>query len=100
MTPKESTTMRHLVLLTVVATLALGGCGATPLEADYGNSVRQMNENQVYDRATLLRPSVVAPEGADPDMLSLAIKTMRTEATERKQVSQPLVISIGGQGGQ
>jgi hypothetical protein len=30
----------------------------------------------------------------------LAVKTLRTEAVDRKQVSQPLVISIGGQSGQ
>jgi hypothetical protein len=93
--------MRDLTLLAVVVSVALGGCGATtPLEADYGQSVKQMNENQVYDHATLVRPSVVAVEGADPDMLSLAVKTLRTETTDRQKVSQPLVISIGGQGGQ
>jgi hypothetical protein len=92
--------MKHLALPAAVATLAIGGCGATPLEADYGHSFKQMSANQVYDHATLLRPSAVAAEGADPEMLSLAIKTMRTEAVDRKQVAQPLVISIGGQAGQ
>ena len=92
--------MQNITLLALVGSLALTGCGATPLEADYGQSFRQMNENQVYDRATLVRPSVVAVEGADPDALMLAVKTLRTEAVDRKQVSQPLVISIGGQSGQ
>ena len=91
--------MQNITLLAVVS-LALTGCGATPLEADYGQSFKQMSENQVYDRATLVRPSVVAVEGADPDALMLAVKTLRTEAVDRKQVSQPLVISIGGQSGQ
>ena len=92
--------MQHITLLAVVGSLALSGCGATPLEADYGQSVKQMNEYQVYDQATLVRPSVVGVEGADPDALSLAIKTLRTDKIDRKQVSQPLVISIGGQSGQ
>jgi hypothetical protein len=92
--------MRDLALLAVVVSVALVGCAATPLEADYGQSLTQMNENQVYDHATLVRPSAVAVEGADPDALSLAVKTLRTEAVDRKQVSQPLVISIGGQSGQ
>lgn len=92
--------MQVLTLLAVVGSLALSGCGATPLEADYGQSFKQMSENQVYDRATLVRPSVVAVEGADPDALTLAVKTLRAEAADRKQVSQPLVISIGGQGGE
>jgi hypothetical protein len=92
--------MRNLTLLAVVVSVALVGCAATPLETDYGQSLKQMNENQVYDRATLARPSVLAVEGADPNALMLAVKTLRTEAADRKQVSQPLVISIGGQGGQ
>ena len=92
--------MRNLTLLAVLVGVALVGCAATPLETDYGQSLKQMNENQVYDRATLARPSVLAVEGADPDALMLAVKTLRTEATDRKQVSQPLTISIGGQGGQ
>ncbi len=92
--------MRNLTLLAVVLSVALAGCTTTPLESDYRQSVKQMNENQVYDRATLARPSVLAVEGADPDALMLAVKTLRTEAVDRKQVSQPLAISIGGQGGQ
>lgn len=92
--------MRDLAPLAVVVCVALVGCAATPLEADYGQSLTQMNENQVYDHATLARPSVVAVEGADPDALSLAVKTLRTEAVNRQKVSQPLTISISGQGGQ
>jgi hypothetical protein len=87
-------------LAAVVGIFTLGGCAATPLEADYGQSVRQMTENQVYDHATLARPSVLAVEGADPDMITLAMKTMRTEAVDRQKVSQPLVVNVGTQGGQ
>jgi hypothetical protein len=92
--------MRDLAPLAVIVCVALVGCAATPLEADYGQSLTQMNQNQVYDHATLVRPSVIAVEGADPDALSLAVKTLRTEAVDRKQVSQPLTINVGGQGGQ
>jgi hypothetical protein len=92
--------MRHFAMVAVGASLALGGCGATPLEADYGHSFKQMSESQVYDHRTLVAPSALAPVGADPEMLSAAVKAMRTESIDRKQVSQPLVISIGAQGGQ
>ena len=92
--------MQNLTLIAAAVSVALAGCAATPLETDYGQSLKQMNENQVYDHATLVRPSALAVEGADPDALSLAVKTLRTEAVDRKQVSQPLVISIGGQAGQ
>jgi len=83
----------------VIAGLTLAACANSRLEADYGRSFRSMNENQVYDSTTLTKPSFAAVEGADPNMIDLAVTTMRTEATDRKNVPKPLVISIGGQGG-
>jgi starvation-inducible outer membrane lipoprotein len=99
---KERNAMKINVLTAIVATagLALAGCAATPLEADYGTSFRQMSTGQVYDPATLAQPSAARVEGADPDVIELAVKTMRTEKTERSKVAQPLVINIGGQSGQ
>ena len=90
--------MKHFALIAVtVAGLSLAGCSATPLEADYGNSVRQMTENQVYDRATWTSPSTAAVEGADPDLLNAAVTAMRIPPSDRKEVSKPLIINIGGQ---
>jgi hypothetical protein len=91
--------MKHVALLVLIAGFSLTGCASSAVEADYGRSVRLMTENQVYDPATLITPSRSAVEGADPDMLNLAVTTMRTQASERKQVPKPLLISIGGQGG-
>lgn len=91
--------MRQLTLATAVAALALGGCAAkTPLEADYGNSVKQMNTYQVYDRRTLYKPSAAPVEGADPEMLNLAVQSLRTEKVDRAQVNQPITLNIGAQG--
>ncbi|HEY3731859.1 MAG TPA: hypothetical protein VGL28_11430 [Steroidobacteraceae bacterium] len=92
--------MRHIVFAAAAAGLALSGCAQTPLEADYGNSVRQMQEFQTYDRRTRYKPSAAPVEGADPDMLNLAIQSLRTEKVDRSQVSQPMTINIGGQSGQ
>ena len=92
--------MKHFALIGVIAGFGLAGCAASPLEADYGHSVAQMTENQVYDRTTLTRPSTAAVEGADPDMLNAAVTAMRIPPTERKEVSKPLIINVGGQGGQ
>ena len=100
MTHRHSTIMHNLALIAFVTSLALGGCAPSPLEADYGQSVKQMTENQVYNPTTLSKPSAAAVEGADPDMLNTALKSMRTEAVDREKVSQPLVINVGGQGGQ
>ena len=80
----------------MAAAATLCGCAATPLEADYGKSFRQMVENQVFDRATLANPSPAPVEGADPDMINLAVQSLRTEAIDRSQVAQPLIITVAG----
>jgi hypothetical protein len=89
--------MKHFALIAAIAGFALAGCEATPLQADYGHSVAEMIENQVYDPTTLTGPSAVAVEGADPDMLNAAVTSMRIPPSDRKEVSKPLVINVGGQ---
>jgi len=91
--------MQNIALIILISGLALVGCSSpSALESDYGDSVKQMTEGQVYDRTTLTRPSRTAVEGADPDMINAAVVSMRTQATDRKDVSKPVVISIGGSG--
>jgi len=104
MTHRKDTTMRHFVFALAAAAaagLALSGCAAkAPLEADYGHSVREMQKYQVYDRRTLFKPNPAPVEGADPDMLNLAVQSLRTEKVDRSQVSQPMTINIGSQSAQ
>jgi hypothetical protein len=92
--------MKKVALIPVITGFSLAGCAQSALQADYGRSVQLMSENQVYDPTTLTRPRLTAVNGADPDMLNLAVTTMRTQAIDRKEVSRPIVLSIGGQGGQ
>jgi hypothetical protein len=92
--------MKKVALIPVITGFSLAGCAQSALQADYGRSVQSMSENQVYDPTTLTRPGLTAVNGADPDMLNLAVTTMRTQAVDRKEVSKPIVLSIGGQGGQ
>jgi hypothetical protein len=87
-----STILSAGVLL--AASLALAGCARTPLEADYGRSVQNLNESQVYDPITLTRPSTAAVVGGDPDMINLGLTNLRTSATDRKEVPKPVNISI------
>lgn len=96
MTHTKNTSMNSRPLVMAAAVAALCGCAATPLEADYGKSYRQLVENQVYDRATLSNPSPAPVEGADPDMINLAVQSLRTETVDRSQVAQPLVINVAG----
>ena len=89
--------MRHTALIAILGGFSLAGCAPSALQADYGRSVQLMTENQVYDPTTLTRPSSAAVEGADPDMINLALTTMRTQAVDRKEVSKPIIVNIGGQ---
>jgi hypothetical protein len=52
--------MKHFALIALTAGLVLAGCETTPLQADYGHSVAEMTENQIYDRTSLTRPSALA----------------------------------------
>jgi len=97
--------MQKVVLMIAIPGLALIGCSSSPvdtspLEHDYGNSVHQMINDQVYDHATLTRPSRTAPEGADPEMLDAAVKAMRAYTPDRKEVLKPAVVNISGQSSQ
>jgi len=89
--------MKHFALIAVIAACALTGCTTSPLQADYGRSVAQMTDNQVYDRTASTRPSTAPVEGADPDMLNEAVTSMRIPASDRKEVAKPLIINVGGQ---
>jgi hypothetical protein len=88
--------MRRIALIALLSGFSLAGCAPSALQADYGRSVQMMTENQVYDPTTLTRPRLAAVEGADPDMINLALTTMRTQAVDRKEVSKPIVVNIGG----
>jgi len=98
-TCKERIIMNKAALIPLITVFSLTGCAQSALRADYGRSVLLMSENQVYDPTTLTRPSLIVA-AADPDMLNLAVTTMRTQAVDRKEVSRPIVVNIGGQGGQ
>jgi hypothetical protein len=89
--------MKHLALIALTAACTVAGCETSPLQADYGRSVAQMTDNQVYDRSASTQPSAAAVEGADPDLLNAGVAAMRIPPSDRKEVSKPLIINVGGQ---
>ena len=91
--------MKTLAPIALGGILGLAACAQTPLEADYGHSYAEMTRNQVYDPATLSRPSTATVEGADAEVLDQAVKALRAEKIDRSKVAQPLVINVGSQGG-
>jgi type IV pilus biogenesis protein CpaD/CtpE len=89
-----------MILKTMAATtvlIALVGCESTRVEQEYGESVRQMINAQVYDPSTLTNPSAKPVEGADPDMVNNAIEAFRGHVSAPEDVGQDIVIQTGGQ---
>ena len=90
---------RILLLLLVTGALAVGftGCASkTRTEASYGNAVREMISAQVADPTTLTNPSTAPVNGADPDMVNLAVNTLRTEVAKPADVKRDIVVRLGG----
>lgn len=92
----------RICFLLVVAT-ALGACAGTAkqsaTEADFGNSVASMIKAQTADPATLSDPSTEPVTGVDPDYAGNVIDAMRESVSKPAEVSQPIQIRVGGEGG-
>lgn len=82
---------------------ALAACGSlskpTATEADFGNSVASMQQAQTANPGTRNNPSTEATTGVDPDYANTVLETMRGSVSKPEEVSQPIVVQIGGQGG-
>jgi outer membrane murein-binding lipoprotein Lpp len=92
--------MKRIALVIAAATAlvtALAGCASqTRTETDYGRAVREMINAQVADPATLTNPSTAIVTGADPDMVNAAIKAMRAEVAEPRNVQRDIIVKVGG----
>ncbi len=87
------------ILAATAVAIVIGGCETTTrVEDEYGESVRQMVNAQVYDAATLTSPSAKPVEGADPDMVNGAIEALREHVSRPEDVGQDLIIQVGDQG--
>jgi type IV pilus biogenesis protein CpaD/CtpE len=88
--------MRRTYIL-VAITVALVGCvSKTKTEADYGKAVREMVSAQVSDPTTLTNPSTEPVTGADPDMVNMAVNTLRGEVAKPEDVKRDIVVRMGG----
>ena len=83
-------------LVFVAAGLLLWGCGNTPSDADYGESVRRMIEAQTFDLAAASNPPALAPELTDGARLQNALEVYRKDVAKgATEVKQPVVFEIG-----
>lgn len=84
---------------TVVAALILTctGCATKDgVEANYGNSVRQMTEQQIYDMNAAVSPDPNAVLGGDPDRLNNTLEGHRQDVAKPSSVAAPVTINLGG----
>jgi len=76
----------------------LGGCATDPTltEQNFGDSVRQMVNAQIYDPSTISNPSDATIEGTDGRMLEGVIESYQTTETDSGSVGEEITINVGG----
>lgn len=88
---------RYLTVAISAAILVfIAGCASqSRVAADFGNSVRQMTEQQIYDinAATLPDPNAVL--GGDPDRLNNTLEGHRKDVANPSSVASPVTINVG-----
>jgi len=91
---------RYLLMLFAATQVLLGaGCASKDtVEADFGNSVRQMTEQQIYDMNAATSPDANAVLGGDPDRLNNTLEGHRKDVSNPDGVAAPVTVNVGGQG--
>ena len=80
------------------ATQILIGAGCANrniVEADFGNSVHQMTEHQIYDMNAATSPDPNAVLGGDPDRLNNTLEGHRQDVANPSDVAAPVTINLG-----
>lgn len=80
-------------LLSGVVTVAVAGPTAT--EADFGNSVRNMIEQQTYDPKAAAQPAQNPPTMMDGERAAAALKVYRTQTEKPAKTDVPIGIVVG-----
>lgn len=90
---------KKYLAITVSAALVLitTGCANQKRTAiDFGNSVRQMTEQQIYDMNAASSPDPNAVLGGDPDRLNNTLDGHRKDVAKPSDVAAPVTINLGG----
>lgn len=80
-----------------LAAVAVAGCADTPLaDADYGSSVQQMVQAQIFDPAAASNPAELPPEATDGARLENALDVYRKDVPKGNiEVKQPIIFEVG-----
>jgi hypothetical protein len=76
--------------------LIVSGCASqSRTAADFGNSVRVMTEQQIYDMNAASSPDPNAVLGGDPDRLNNTLDGHRKDIAKPSSVGAPITINLG-----
>lgn len=91
---------QYLTIAVATALVLIGtGCAnQSRTAADFGNSVRQMTEQQIYDMNAASSPDTNAVLGGDPDRLNNTLEGHRQDVAKPSDVETPMMINLGGSG--
>ena len=90
---------RYLAISVAALVLISTGCAnQNRVAADYGNSVHQMIEQQIYDMNAASSPDPNAVLGGDPDRLNNTLEGHRQDVAKPESVAAPVNINIGASG--
>jgi len=90
---------KQYLTITVATVLILIGTGCANQNRtadDFGNSVRQMTEQQIYDMNAASSPDTNAVLGGDPDRLNNTLEGHRKDVAKPSDVAAPVMINLGG----
>ena len=85
--------------ITIAAVIILTSTGCATRDrtsADFGNSVRQMIGQQIFDMNAASSPDPNAVLGGDPDRLNNTLDGHRKDVAKPSGVAAPVTINVGG----
>ena len=85
-----------IAIATAIVLLSTGCANQNRTAADFGNSVRQMTEQQIYDMNAATSPDPNAVLGGDPDRLNNTLDGHRKDVAKPAAVAAPVTINLGG----
>jgi len=87
----------------VLALLLTAGCAITQeparVDEDFGNSVRNMVDAQIYNHAAAQNPPVDPPLALDGQKGQNALEAYRKDVAKPKKVEEQIQINVAGKGG-
>ena len=84
-----------IAITTTIVLLSTGCANQNRTAADFGNSVRQMTEQQIYDMNAATSPDPNAVLGGDPDRLNNTLEGHRRDVATPASVGAPVTINVG-----